>query len=343
MYTVYVCAGGTGGHVFPAIAVFEKITLSKKFITDERGMRFTADGVRASEIVLLRTIRFRITNIFSAVRNIFLTLLCFMRNRPSVIICFGGIITLIPGIMAKFFGARVVIHEQNAVMGRANRLLRHFADDILLSYEGTKYGDGGEYVGMPVRSSIKPAEYRTSDVLTISVIGGSQGANFFSDLMTEVLANLDPNDIKRIKVYHQAKREDIKRLTFLYKSYNADAVVKKFFPDMSKLYAVTNLIIARAGSATLSELTVTKIPAILVPLKNSMDNHQYENARRYADYGACILIEESDSCARRVSDLIHDFLKDLQTLVKYHENFNAIKSVKCGERILELVNEFGQK
>lgn len=343
MGSVYVCAGGTGGHVFPAIAVYEKIKGPKKFITDERGMRFAVEGVSPRDVVLLKTIRLKFGNIISAIGNIFFTFLCFFKERPKVVVCFGGIVTVIPAIVAKLFGARLIIHEQNIIMGRANRLLKIFADDVLLSYQNTKYSSRGEYAGMPVRSSIKAVEYTAGDKLVVSVIGGSQGSTFFSTLMEKVLSIMNQEDLSKLKIFHQSKIEEAQGLTRMYAKYNVEAVVKKFFPNMEKLYEETNLIIARAGSATLTEISIMKLPAILVPLRNSASNHQYENAKYYADSGACILLDEDKTCHLKVAEYLKSFLKDMSLLQKYHDNFANITTIKHGELILEKVNEASTK
>lgn len=338
MGSVYICAGGTGGHVFPAVAIFEKINISKKFITDERGMRFTVSGVNSKNLVLLKTIRCDLFSIFKALNNIFFVLLCFFRSKPTCMICFGGIVTVIPGIIAKLFGAKLIIHEQNTVMGRANRLLKIFADSVLLSYKNTKYAKDGEYAGMPVRSSFKPSVYQIGPKLVIAIIGGSQGTSFFTSMMQKVLEELDQAELDSIKIFHQSRVEDIRFLSSIYAKYGVEAVVKKFFSDIEHVYKETNLVIARAGSATLTEICLMKIPAILIPIKTSMDGHQYENAKYYADSGSCILLEESSNSHKEVADYLKKIIKNKELLIACHKNFASINQVKYGELILEKMN-----
>lgn len=342
MGTVYVCAGGTGGHVFPAITVFEKLSGPKKFLTDERGMRFTVQGIDSRDLVLLKNVRFKISNIFKALLNVFFVTMCFLKNPPDCIVCFGGIVTIVPALIAKLFRARLIIHEQNIVMGRANRFLVSFADSVLLSYKQTKFAKSGEYSGMPVRSSIKPQKYSIGEKLVVAVIGGSQGSSFFTSLMEDVVTKLSEEERSKIKIFHQSRIEDARHLTDLYASHNIEAVVRKFFPDMERLYESTNLVIARAGSATLTEVLLTRLPAILIPLKDAMDNHQYENAKYYADQNVCVLLEESDECSEYLSKYLKQFIHTPRVLEDYHKCFDKIVDIKYGDLILEKVNEARQ-
>lgn len=325
MKTIYICAGGTGGHVFPAIAVFETIKAEKKFITDERGIRFTFSGVGNKEIILLKTIRFNFFSIVKTMYNFFFVLVCFLKNRPSTIVCFGSISTIIPAIVAKLFGAKVILHEQNAVMGRANRLLKFIANDVCVTYKDTEFAPNSIYTGIPIRSNIKKIDVNKKDGLVILVIGGSQGSGFFSRLMENAIRDIDEEYKRNITIFHQSRLEDLKRIRAFYAEFGIKAVVKTFFYDINEIYNKSDLVIARSGSATLSEISVLEIPSILIPFKTSSDNHQYKNAKFYADNGACILLEENNESYLKVKKFLIEFMLNKKLLLKYHDNFKKIE------------------
>ncbi|SFT82178.1 UDP-N-acetylglucosamine--N-acetylmuramyl-(pentapeptide) pyrophosphoryl-undecaprenol N-acetylglucosamine transferase [Sedimentitalea nanhaiensis] len=305
-----MAAGGTGGHMFPAQALAEAM-LNRgwrvRLSTDARGARYTGGFSHSTEITEVSSATFargglvakamvapRIAaGVLSAARQM-------MRDRPDVVVGFGGYPS-IPALGAAVLLKRPrMIHEQNGVLGRVNQLFASRVACVACGVWPTDLpeGAGGVYVGNPVRkavldragaSYIVPGDYPMS----ILVMGGSQGARILSDVVPDAIANL-PDDIRRhLRVGHQARPEDIDRVTARYGALGIDAEVQAFFQDVPRRMSEAQLVISRAGASSIADLTVIGRPAILIPYAAAAGDHQTANARGLVDAGAAILIPES--------------------------------------------------
>ncbi len=220
-----------------------------------------------------------------------------------------------PLAAARLRGVPTAVHEQNAVLGRANRLLAKSVTAIATSFERTKFLDGAlqaksQFTGNPVRQAVVDAARRAfeapqeSGPINLLVFGGSQGARFFADTVPAALAPLSPQLKARLRVVQQARDEDLERVKSAYAQSGIAADVAPFFKDLPARMAAAHLVIGRAGASTVAELTVIGRPSILVPLPHALDNDQLNNARRLAESGGGWCIEQKDLSVERLTSEI---------------------------------------
>ena len=305
---VAVAAGGTGGHLFPAQALAEALVArgaGVHLLTDERvrdyGKNFPALDVHevpSATLSLSQPLKIqarvsRLAGGFFKARRIL------QQVRPSVIVGFGGYPSLPPLLAAASLGIPVVIHEQNAVMGRANRLLSRFASVIASSFPAIANHTGAvSYTGNPVRAAVKAragAAYAVpGEAFRLLVFGGSQGARFFGDFMPGAIAALSDADRRGLQIVQQCRPEDLERVGAAYAKLGVAHELSQFFGDMPQRMAAAHLVIGRAGASTVAELGVVGRPALLVPLPHSLDNDQLRNAESFAGAGAGWIIAQSE-------------------------------------------------
>ncbi len=331
-----VAAGGTGGHLFPALALSEAL-IRRGFvidlITDTRGGYFGAD-FPARNVYKVPAATFKGKSPIEATRTMATLSNGFQMAykmvgevQPKAIIGFGGYPSLPPLLAAMARGVPSLIHEQNAVMGRANRFLAPMVKAIACSFENTKYLDGklltkSHLTGTPLRSAVlkmKGQPYRppsSSSQINLLIFGGSQGAQFFSDIMPEAIGLLPSHMRDRIMVTQQCRAEDIDRVFDSYEAAGVAAELSTFFDDMADKMFNSHLVISRAGATTVSELCAVGRPAILVPLPHSLDNDQFENASRFEAGGAGWCYEQPGLTAERLAGSIRRLLEEPLTLVK---------------------------
>lgn len=318
---VMLAAGGTGGHLFPAYALAEELArrdLIVDLVTDERGDKYgTGFPARATYQVPSATIQGRSPidmgrtglRLAQGTRRAFRLL---GEVRPRVVIGFGGYPTFPPLLAARLRGIPTAVHEQNAVMGRANRMLARRVTAIAASWDGTRNipeaAAGKVHVtGNPVRQSVIDWSRRVYEtpspdgLLRLVVFGGSQGARYFSDAVPPALARLGPQARGRLRVVQQCREEDLARVREAYAASGITAELAPFFKNLPELIASSHLVIARAGASSVTELAVLGRPAILVPLPHALDNDQLHNAKRLAEAGGAWCIEQKDLSAERLA------------------------------------------
>lgn len=321
---VLLAAGGTGGHLFPAFALAEELKrreIEVELVTDERAGHYGGDfPARAMHQVPSATVLGRspaalaktgwtLTRGFTRARRL-------IRERaPSAIVGFGGYPTFPPLLAASFLKVPSIVHEQNAVMGRANRVLARRVTAIAASYEGTaKLPPGAEakvtVTGNPVRNAViewSRLNYEPigpASPIRLVVFGGSQGARFFSDIMPATLARLPPDMKARLEVVQQCREEDLARVQAAYGSQGIKAELGTFFKNLPERMARSHLVVARSGASTLAELGVLGRPAILVPLPHALDNDQLHNARRMETAGAAWCLEQRGLHPEKLAELL---------------------------------------
>jgi UDP-N-acetylglucosamine--N-acetylmuramyl-(pentapeptide) pyrophosphoryl-undecaprenol N-acetylglucosamine transferase len=322
--SVLLAAGGTGGHLFPAQALAEELArraIPVDLATDMRGDRYgTGFPARAihrlpaatlagrSPLQLVRT-AYLLTRGFAAALNLM------GKIKPAAVIGFGGYPTFAPVKAAGLRGIPTAVHEQNAVLGRANRMLAKSVTAIATSFETTKFlgpelQSKATMTGNPVRTLVSEAarlpfqKPEPEGPLTLLIFGGSQGARYFSEIVPPALSQL-PADVRaRLHVVQQARAEDVDAVVAAYVQSGIRAEVAAFFRDLPQRMAGAHLVIARSGASTVAELTVIGRPSILVPLPHALDNDQLQNAARLAESGAAWCIEQKDlSPARLACDI----------------------------------------
>jgi UDP-N-acetylglucosamine--N-acetylmuramyl-(pentapeptide) pyrophosphoryl-undecaprenol N-acetylglucosamine transferase len=332
--TIMLAAGGTGGHLFPAFALAEELQrrgFAVDLMTDMRGDRY-GSGFPARTVYKVPAATLSDRSAVGAAK----TALALARGtkaahkilgrvRPSVIVGFGGYPTFPPIMAARMRGIPSLLHEQNAVLGRANRMLAKRVTGIATSFERTKYLDvdmavKAHFTGNPVRQSVIAAAVQTYNVPTATgpfellVFGGSQGARFFSETVPPALAQLPPDIRRRLHVTQQAREEDLSNVRDAYATTGIAADVDVFFKNLPELMARAQLVIGRAGASTVAELTVVGRPAVLVPLPHALDNDQLNNAQQLAESGGGWCIEQKNLSPERLASEIQRLIATPQSL-----------------------------
>lgn len=325
-----VAAGGTGGHMVPAHVLADELLArghQVSLITDERGLkipglfeRVPRETIPSASISGMNPIAwFKAWRRIRAGRRAAQAI--YARVKPAAVIGFGGYPALPALLAAADAGIPTVIHEQNAVLGRVNRLLGNRADAIATAYAGVERLSGRQarkvvLVGNPVRADILALrdapfpDFGDKSLLRLLVIGGSQGATILSDVVPAALDQLPPALKRRCQVVQQCRAEDIERAGAVYDKAGVVAELTTYIGDMAGKLAWAHLLIARAGASTIAELTAAGRPAILVPLPTATDDHQTANARELVDAGGAWMIPQSaftaDALARRIEAMVSE-------------------------------------
>ena len=309
---VVLAAGGTGGHVFPAEALAAELKgrgLRLAVITDRRGGAWKGS---LSEVETHRVMAGGIAGKSFAARlksgpelaiGTWQARGILKRLAPKAVVGFGGYASVPTMLAASFGGYPTVLHEQNAILGRANRLLASRVQRIATSFEnseGIPEDAAGKVVltGMPVRAAVAQVASRPYPALkpgqpiSIVVIGGSQGAHVFSEVVPAALIRLEAGLKARLRVTQQCRPEDLERTRALYAETDIKAELASFFEDLPEHLAAAHLLIGRAGASTVAEILVVGRPAILVPYPHAIDDHQTRNAHAVDEAGAGWLMPE---------------------------------------------------
>lgn len=353
-----LAAGGTGGHLFPAFALAQELQRrghAVDLVTDMRGDRYgTGFPARAIHQIHSATIKGRSPGAlaktgFELMRGVREAFSLIGRLKPAAVVGFGGYPSFPPLVAAQLRRVPSALHEQNAVMGRANRMLAKRVSAVAASFPGTKALDGAEakvrVTGNPVRDVVidwSQRAYRAPDAsgpIRLVVFGGSQGARFFSETVPAALALLSPDLRSRIELVEQAREEDLQAVEAALGKAGIKATVAPFFKDLPRIIAESHLVVGRAGASTVAELTVLGRPSILVPLPHSLDNDQKENAQRLAESGGCWCIEQSILTPDRLAQELEALLRRPDKLEEAAAKARAAGKPDAVIRLADLVEE----
>ncbi|NRA73987.1 MAG: undecaprenyldiphospho-muramoylpentapeptide beta-N-acetylglucosaminyltransferase [Rickettsiales bacterium] len=332
-YKVVVATGGTGGHIFPALALDEMLQQDKNLcliLADKRFLNFKSQFSKnlKYKIIVSSSLSGNIfKKLFGALKILFgvlhATILMF-QFKPDILVSFGGYPSFPTMVAAVLLRVPILIHEPNSIVGRASKCFLNLAVAVSLCFKETKGVDNMSpkkifYPGTPMRSEILAARKHRYPILSargkiyILVLGGSQGAKIFSDVIPKAILLLEPSLRNRIYVYHQCRAENFQNLKVFYKQNKIHAEVKTFFDDIGQKFARSHLIISRSGALTVSELIALGRPAILVPFTFATDNHQFFNARELEKKKAATIILEKnfapDYLALKLQDLLNNSKK----------------------------------
>lgn len=328
---VYLLAsGGTGGHLFPALSLGEELKSQGRkvyLVTDNRAN--SLNQTNCFEEVFVRPIKRR-APLIGKIRLYFSlfwqTVYCYSlyrRLRPTIVIGFGGYPSVPPLLAAQLSGIPTVIHEQNAVLGRANRLLAKRAFRIATSFPVTKgvLTKNTTFTGNPVRReilSLKNTPYSapsSTDPFHILVIGGSQGAKIFSEIIPQTLIHLPLDLQRRLVIHQQARPEYLDKTKSIYRQSLLDVEIQSFFKNIDELYSKAHLVIARSGASTVAELAIAGRPAILVPYAASIEGDQWYNAQFFSQNGAAWVFREQEFTPESLSKMLINLMNDPQSLL----------------------------
>lgn len=323
---IVIAAGGTGGHFFPAEALAAELLRRGErvvLMTDARSGGLNSPVFAHCERFVVRGAGIAGRGAVKALRaGLALALGTWQARRilsrlqPSAVVAFGGYPSVAPvlGASLRRPKPKIVLHEQNAVLGRANRFLARFADRLALSHAATAglpAEIATEVTGNPVRpavAALNGAGYALpTDRIRLLVLGGSLGARVFSDVVPAALALLPQSLRRQIDVTQQCRAEDVERVRAAYAEIGVAANLSPFFTDVAGLLAAAHLVITRAGASTVAELAVAGRPGLLVPLPGAIDDHQTANAKSLDDAGAAWVLSQpgftADALAARLTDL----------------------------------------
>ena len=374
--TIAIACGGTGGHLFPGLAVAEQLVkrgcavsliVSPKEV-DQQAVKAALERrtparqgddpqhaktlLGASiEVLTLPAVGLQNRNYFSFARSFVKSWLAarkaFASRKPVAALAMGGFTSAPPIFAAKQFGAKTFLHESNTIPGKANRWLSRFVDECFVGFPQAAsrlHSTKVVTTGTPVRPQFQPrdpAACRTALGLdpnrpTILVMGGSQGASGINDLMISTLSMLATRD-PQPQFFHLSGPNDVEKVRRAYAEKNLRAVVHGFFEEMDTALGAATVAVSRSGASSLAEIAAMRVPSVLVPFPAATDNHQFFNAKAFAETGAAHLLEQKNSTPEKFAALILDLVttatvrEQMQTaLAKWH-------APQAAEQIAEMI------
>ena len=353
---IMLAAGGTGGHLFPAEALASVLGArgcDVVLATDERVLQHSTQFA-PDHVFMIPSATFKsrrplalLATAFRLVSGFARAVAVIRRVRPAAVVGFGGYPTVPPVLAAWLLGVPTVLHEQNGVLGRANRFLAPKVRAIGTGLERVKGLDGAlaakaRFVGNPLRPAVLraispyPALTETS-MFELLVTGGSQGARVMSDCVPEAVALLPEALRKRLHIVQQARGEDVERVRQSYAASGVNAEVTGFFTDLPERIAKAHLVIGRAGASTVAELAAIGRPSILVPLPHSLDNDQAANAAFLSEAGAADVINQAAFTPQWLSQRLQQLMTDTKSLTDSAQSAKKRGITDGAERFADLV------
>ncbi len=360
---VVLAAGGTGGHMFPAQALARELLLRglrPVLITDKRAGGFGPDLAEQVETHQIAAAGFAGGDWLSKARSLARLAWGYLQARrvlarvdPVAVVGFGGYAALPTTMAAAHAKHRLVLHEQNAVIGRANRLLATRATAIATSFptvEGLREAERAKIVvtGNPVRAAIaavgrKPYAVADSEgPLRLLVTGGSQGARVFNDLIPEALTLLPESLRERIQVSQQVRVGDMDKVERLYERNGIRSDLQPFFDDMPERLQSAHLLVCRAGASTITELAAAGRPSILVPYPFAADDHQTANARAFAEAGGGWVMPQDSLSAEMLAERLTALFENPAQLTRAAERARGFAQPDAARRLADLVIDGGE-
>jgi UDP-N-acetylglucosamine--N-acetylmuramyl-(pentapeptide) pyrophosphoryl-undecaprenol N-acetylglucosamine transferase len=354
---VLVAAGGTGGHLFPAEALSAALArrgVTVDLATDERASRYGgAFPARATHVIASATIRGRDPISLAKTAGLLglgtaKAWMLLKRLRPAAVIGFGGYPTVPPLLAATLQHVPTIIHDANAVIGRANRFLAPRVTAIATTFPGILDGEPDlapkvTLTGNPIRPGVVAAAatpYAAPDIggpLRVLVFGGSQGARVMADIVPAAIERLEPALWSRLRITQQARDEDLVRVRGAYDRLKVEAEVAPFFADLPMRIATSQLIVSRSGASTVAELAAIGRPAVLVPLPHALDQDQKANAGVLERAGGAIRLDQADFTADRLAADISALAAEPGRLAAMAAAARTVGTLDAAERLSDLV------
>lgn len=323
---IVIMAGGTGGHVFPALAVAQWF-LDKGWQVSWLGTRagleskvvpnngieidwLSVAGVRGKGVLS------KVASVFKLIKACGQAFMILRRRKPDVVLGMGGFVAGPGGLMARILGIPLVIHEQNRIPGTTNRLLAKFANRVLEAFPSSfNKAVGAKCTGNPLRKEFQNLADKKGTIegrkLRILIIGGSQGAQALNEALPNALSGL-----KEIEIWHQTGSVMQEQVAKNYQALGMEVKVAAFIDDMVTAYRWADIIVCRAGAMTVSEVSAMGLPAILIPLPNAIDDHQMANARYLSDAGAGLIVPQKELNAKHLIQAITTVREKHESMVK---------------------------
>jgi UDP-N-acetylglucosamine--N-acetylmuramyl-(pentapeptide) pyrophosphoryl-undecaprenol N-acetylglucosamine transferase len=320
--TILIMAGGTGGHIYPGLAVADALRAQgwnvvwlgapnsmEAELVPKHGYPVAwvnFSGVRGKGLLRLLTLP------FTLLRALGQSAVAIFRHRPDVVLGMGGYITMPGGLMAAILRRPLVIHEQNSIAGLSNKVLAKLAVRVLSGFPGVLKRT--EWCGNPVRADIAAlpepqARYAARNgKLNVLVVGGSLGAQALNEALPKALAMLGEQE--RPNVLHQTGKKHFEAVQALYAQAGVKADIRSFLDDMANQYARADLVICRAGALTIAELAAAGVASVLIPFPSAVDDHQTHNARFLSEQGAAVLLPQNELSAEKLAQLLREMSRD---------------------------------
>lgn len=351
-----ITGGGTGGHLFPAVATAEQLLQSKAggnvlFIGTKRRLDRDTLNSYGFSVTTIHSYGLKGKNFFDLIKALLVLPVSLLEScyqivkfKPDVVLGVGGYVTGPVVAAAWLLRKPTVIHEQNSVPGMANRKLGRLVKTVCLSLpQSEKFFPDGKTVltGNPVRKNIIEIDQTTADKHdkpTLVVLGGSQGAHAVNRLVVDAV-KLNTDRFSRMRVVHQTGRDDEKMVRKAYEEFGIDHQVAPFFTDMADVYRQADIFVSRAGATTLAEIGVIGKPAILIPYPHAADDHQAKNGTWYTDSGAAVMFDQAALDGQRLGDEVLAICGDDE---RYQRMAGAMKKLgitNAAERIVDICVE----
>ena len=341
---IAIACGGTGGHLFPGLAVAEKLLASgctvSILISPKEVDQQAVKSARGVEIVTLPAVALQRGNRLAALRGFVQSFRAsrklFKTRRPDAVLAMGGFTAAPPVFAARMLGIKTFLHESNTIPGRANKLLARFVHQAFVGFheaEGRLAAREVIVTGTPVRPEFQPSDVAACRVAlgldparpVILITGGSQGARGVNDLIIGALPMLARHALQW-QWLHLAGPHDVERVKQAYAKLELKAVVHPFLAQMDLALGAATACVSRSGASSLAEIAAMRLPTLLVPLPTSADNHQWHNARAFEETGAAQLLNQSNATPEKVSTLLRELVEDVgerselkNALASWHE------------------------
>lgn len=347
--TALIMAGGTGGHIFPGLAVAQALrergwkvhwlgapgSMESRLVPPQGFVLETIDfsGVRGKGLVTLALLPLRLLKAF------WQALAVVRRVKPDVVVGLGGYISFPGGMMAVLAGKPLVLHEQNSVAGMANKVLAGVADRVFTAFP--KVFAKGEWVGNPLRTAftaqpLPAARFAgRSGPLRLLVVGGSLGARALNEVVPQALALLPPG--QRPQVLHQSGATQIEALRAHYAAAGVEATLTPFIDDTAQAFADADVIVCRAGASTVTEIAAVGAAAVYVPFPSAVDDHQTHNARFIVDAGGGWLLPQSELSAEMLSNMLQNMQRS--TLLERAEQAKNMQKIEATTAVVRACEE----
>lgn len=353
MKKIMITAGGTGGHIFPGLAVAQSFIqqgesvvwvgtvhgLETKLVPNDniRLLTIPMQGLRGKGVVRLLKAPWLIT------RAVLASYKMIKQEKPDVILGMGGYVSGPVGIAARICNVPLVLHEQNAIAGMANKMLSHLASGICESFPETfPASKKVTYCGNPVRPAITTLAGKkvgnllnTTRSLRVLILGGSQGAHAINKIIPAMVARFQaPNNIQ---VWHQTGAHDYEIVKEAYTKLNLQSTkIEPFIHDMATAYEWADLVVCRAGATTVAELAVIGLPAIFIPAPQAVDDHQTANANSLVKHGAAVILPQSELSCDRLFDEINQFCLKPERLTQMAINASGLGNLDATSNVVNV-------
>lgn len=362
MKTFVLMAGGTGGHLFPAMALAQELIRrghKVELMTDHRVASY-GDDFPASHVHIVPSatpsLRNPVKFVIGGCKILHGIAVAFGKlraSKPDCVVGFGGYPTFPPFLAANFLGIPGILHEQNAVMGRANRALGRFADILAMSFAETRFADTLNLekvvTGNPVRDRVRAVattpypQLAPDGPIRLVIFGGSQGARALSEIVPSAMALLPEALRHRLRIVQQCRADDLDAVTETYRQAKINVELAAFFTDLPERIAGSHLVIGRSGASTIAELTVLGRPSILIPLPGSLDADQKNNALVVEAAGGGWIAEQATLSPQSLATRLTTLLTDPATLTQAADAARSLGQPRAVEKLADLAEMLSGK